>query len=249
MDPVALHFGAPRKRSPMNTPIPRLALATPSARTEALSEASIGELAPVSRSAFSPIGRLSQRVKSDEQLARDLQAGIADALTELFRRHSRALLQATRRIVGSEAEAEDVVQQVFLDVFRAIQQFDPEKASFKTWLFMFGYHRAFNHRRAMVAARIFDSCPLDDSGPIAFPGHSQAEQRVLVEQALGKLPARERRTIELIYFKGLTGAEAAAVTRESVRVVRHNLYRGLEKLRKILIEPEALEQPRKGGSR
>jgi len=233
----------------MSTPIPRLALATPSARTEALSQANIGELAEVCRSASSPIGRFTQRVKSDEQLARDLQAGIADALTELFRRHSGALLQATRRIVGSQSEAEDVVQQVFLDAFRAIRQFDPDKASFKTWLFMFGYHRAFNHRRAMVAARFFDSCPLDDSSPIAFPGHSQAELRVLVQQALGKLPARERRTIELIYFKGLTGTEAAAVTRESVRVVRHNLYRGLEKLRKILIEPEVPEETAKGGWR
>lgn len=115
----------------MNTRIPRLALATPSAQAEAIAEADVREL-PLVRRASSPLDRFSQRFKSDEQLARDLQDGIADALTQLFRRHSGLLLQVTRRIVGSEAEAEDVVQQTFLDVFRAIQQFDPDKGSFKT---------------------------------------------------------------------------------------------------------------------
>lgn len=232
----------------MNTPIPRLALATLSAQAEAIPEASVGDLTPLSHTSSSPLGRFSKRFKSDEQLARDLQTGVADALTELFRRHSRVLLRATKRIVGSEVEAEDVVQQVFLDVFRAIQQFDPNKGPFKTWLFMFGYHRAFNHRRAMIAARVFDSYPLDDSCSMANEAHSQAEVRVLVEQALGRLPARERRTIELIYFKGLTASEAAEVTQETVRVVRHNLYRGIERLRSILILPEAPEAE-KGGSR
>lgn len=233
----------------MNVRIPRLALAATSARAEAISEANVAEMAPVHRREVSSIGRLCQRFKSDEQLARDLQAGIADALTELFRRHSGVLFQVAKRIVGGEGEAEDVVQQIFLDVFRAIQQFDPQKGSFKTWLFMFAYHRAFNHRRAMMAARLFDACPLDDSHPIAPLAQSQAEIRVLIEQALSKLPARERRTIELIYFNGLTAAETAAVTQETVRVIRHNLYRGLEKMRKVLSERGTLEQARRGDSR
>lgn len=233
----------------MSVRIPRLALATTSARAEAISEASVAEMAPVRRQEASSIGRLCLRLKSDEQLARDLQSGIADALTELFRRYSGGLFQVAKRIVGGNAEAEDVVQQIFLDVFRAIQQFDPDKGSFKTWLFMFAYHRAFNHRRAMNAARLFDACPLDDSGPIALCARSsQAEVRVIVEQALGKLPLRERRTIELIYFRGMTATEAAAVTDETVRVIRHNLYRGLEKLRKILVESKMCEKSWAGGA-
>lgn len=114
---------------------------------------------------------------------------------------------------------------------------------------MFGYHRAFNHRRSMIADRIFDSSPLDDSFPIPLCTYSPAESRVLLEQALGKLPQRERRTIELTYFKGLSATEAAAVTGETVRVVRHNLYRGLEKLRKILKSPMVSEQNGEGDSR
>lgn len=49
-----------------------------------------------------------------------------------------------------EADAEDVVQQIFLDVYRSIQQFDRDKGSFKIWLFMFAYHRTFNSRRSKL---------------------------------------------------------------------------------------------------
>jgi RNA polymerase sigma-70 factor, ECF subfamily len=57
---------------------------------------------------------------------------------------------------------------------------------------------------------------------------------VLVEQVLSHLKPRQRRTIELIYYEGLTADEVSLRTGETVRVVRHNLYRGLEKLREAL---------------
>lgn len=228
----------------MSTRIPRLALATESIRTEAIAGATVPELAATAQnSEQSSIGRLCQRLKTDEQLARDLQSGNADALTELFRRHCGPLFHIARRIVGSAEEAEDVVQQIFLDVFRSIHQFDSGKGSFKTWLFLFAYHRAFNHRRTMIAGGVLACCPLDDDLPTPICDSSPAEVRVLVDQALSQLPARERRTIELVYFRGLTATEASVATRETVRVVRHNLYRGLAKLREILAAPD----PRKSG--
>ncbi len=71
--------------------------------------------------------------------------------------------------------------------------------------------------------------------PVRSPGYSLAEMSVLIEQVLSHLQLRQRRTIELIYYEGLTAEEVAHRTGETVRVVRHNLYRGLEKLRKILL--------------
>jgi len=62
----------------------------------------------------------------------------------------------------------------------------------------------------------------------------RAEMLVLAGQVLSHLEPRQRRTIELIYYEGLTAEEVATRTGETVRVVRHNLYRGLEKLRKAL---------------
>jgi RNA polymerase sigma-70 factor (ECF subfamily) len=63
--------------------------------------------------------------------------GESDALTVLFERHSPLVFRIARRILRNDAEAEDTVQQVFLDVFRSAEQFEPEKGSFRFWLLMF----------------------------------------------------------------------------------------------------------------
>jgi len=186
------------------------------------------------------LSQLRQKLLSDEALAEHLQSGRPDALTLLFERHSPLLFAIARRILRNRAEAEDAVQQIFLDVFRSIQQFDPKKGEFKTWLLMFGYQRILNSRRRLVSRRFFNTGSFDELLP-DLPccserpiGYSPAEASVLVEQVMSHLQPRQRRTIELIYYEGLTADEVSLRTGETVRVVRHNLYRGLEKLRKAL---------------
>jgi RNA polymerase sigma-70 factor, ECF subfamily len=176
--------------------------------------------------------RVKKEFYSDETLAAQLQSGNADALTVLFKRHSPLLFGIARRILSNDAEAEDTVQQIFLDVFRSIQQFDAERGTFKTWLLMFTYQRTFNSHRTQHANRFYDTDPLDSTHEPGIARDSIAENRMLVEQVLRGLQPRQRRTIELIYYEGLTAEEVAQRTGESVRVVRHNLYRSLDKLRK-----------------
>lgn len=192
---------------------------------------------------------LMQTLWTDEQLAEDLKGGNADALTVLFRRHSPLLFQIAKRIVKNDAEAEDAVQQVFLDVYQSVDLFDSKKGTFKSWLLMFAYQRSFNRRRAQIANRFFDTDPLEEGLPGMQPvavRRSVAESSILAAQALSCLQPRQRRTIELIYYEGLTAEEVARRTGESVRVVRHNLYRGLEKLRQVL--HAGTNQPRSKGT-
>jgi len=125
---------------------------------------------------ISLIGLLRQRFLSDEELAKDLQRGNADALTVLFERHASSLFRIARRVLRNEAEAEDAVQQTFLDAFRSIQQFNPEKGGFKTWLLLFAYQRISNCRRSLAANRFFDTDPFDELLPAVFP---------LTERSLG----------------------------------------------------------------
>jgi RNA polymerase sigma-70 factor (ECF subfamily) len=105
---------------------------------------------------------------------------------------------------------------------------------------MFGYQRILNCRRRLISHRFFDTNSFDELLPELPPcperpvGYSPAEASLLVEQVLSQLQPRQRRTIELIYYEGLTAEEVSLRTGETVRVVRHNLYRGLEKLRKVL---------------
>ncbi len=223
----------------MSSRIARLVFGTPDVPASEFGDACLAEL-PASPSVAGPslLGQLRHRLLSDEALAGHLRNGNADALTVLFERHSALLFAIARRILRNDAEAEDAVQQTFLDVFRSIQQFDPEKASFKTWLLMFAYQRVFNSRRSLAAARFAETDPFDELLPELScktqSTYSLAEISVLVEQVLRQLQPRQRRTIELVYYEGLTAEEISARTGETVRVVRHNLYRGLERLRKTV---------------
>ena len=190
-------------------------------------------------------------IRSDEDLAEALRNGDSDALSVLFKRHSRIVFGIARRILRHDAEAEDCVQQIFIDVFRSIDQFDRDKASFKTWLLLFAYHRTLNRRRSMISARVFSTESLEDFMPELFvctgAAEAQLHDRLLLKKALGNLQGRQQRTIELTYYEGLTAEEIAMRTGETVRVVRHNLYRGLEKLRLQLCSSAA--STGKGGPR
>jgi RNA polymerase sigma-70 factor, ECF subfamily len=225
----------------MSSRISQVMFGIASSQTAGVFDAGVEEM-PLAAPALGSLlpRQLQYKVLSDERLAGCLQNGDADALTVLFERHSPLLFAIARRILRNEAEAEDAVQQIFLDVFRSIQQFDSEKGEFKSWLLMFAYHRSFNRRRHLCATGFFSTDSLEDnlsegvSGAVRSAGYLSIDASILIRQILGRLQPRQRRTIELTYYEGLTADEVAVRTGETVRVVRHNLYRGLQKLRGVL---------------
>lgn len=214
-----------------------LAISTSLAQTD---ERACTTAQAVKPAAKSLLRYLKLKLKADEALVKDLLLNQPDALTVLFERHSALVFRIARRILNNDVEAEDIVQQVFLDLFRAADQFRPEKGSFKSWLLMFTYHRAFNRRRQLRTRSFYDSGSIEDlphelaEGAGRSLGLAPAEAAILVEQMLTQIQPRQRRIIELTYYEGLTAEQASDVTGESVRVVRHNLYRGLHNLRTAL---------------
>lgn len=235
----------------MSLRIPRLPGSLPS-----LSGSNSGECAADPRIASLGLGgsllrSVRLRLKTDEELVLDLLANEPDALTVLFERYSALVFRIACRILRNDAEAEDAVQQVFFDVFRAAEQFEPEKGSFKTWLLMFTYHRTFNSRRQLHTQGYYDADSVEALPQELMQGAARrlslasAEAVVLVGQVLKLIQPRQRRTIELIYYEGLTAEQTSEVTGESVRVVRHNLYRGLEKLRGALGSKSPKSQQKK----
>jgi RNA polymerase sigma-70 factor, ECF subfamily len=188
------------------------------------------------------LNRVKLKLKSDEELVVLLQAGDADILTVLFERYSALIFRIARRILGNDAEAEDAVQQVFLDFLRSVDKFDPLRGTFKAWLLMFAYCRTINHKSRLTSRHFYETDSLEDTpeellagSKRAFPFNSGEISRI-VDEALGSIQPRQRRTIELVYYEGLSPAEVAERTGESVRMVRHNLYRGLDKARSLLFE-------------
>jgi len=197
-----------------------------------------------------PLCRL--RALGDEELAGELARERHDALTVLFERHSGLVFRIARRILRNDGEAEETVQQVFLNVYRSIGQFDPEKGTFKTWLLQFAYHRAINRREHLISKRFYDAEQLDEEWIEGNQGEvgkllqqSPQETSHLINQLLIAIKPAQRTVIELTFFHGLTAEEIAERTGQTASVVRHNLYRGLKKLRSLLVE-QKLEARKKG---
>jgi RNA polymerase sigma-70 factor, ECF subfamily len=180
---------------------------------------------------------------SDTDLMDALRRGCNDALAVLFERHSALVFRIARAILRDDGEAEETVQRVFLDVFRAVNQFNPARGSFKTWLLQYTYHRTINRREHLQANQFYNREELDESTPSELfygAGHlvclPPQEVACLVEQVLALLEPRQRKVIELTYFEGLTAEEVARATGNSASSVRNNLYRGLSKLRNAVLE-------------
>jgi RNA polymerase sigma-70 factor (ECF subfamily) len=174
---------------------------------------------------------------SDEGLIQYIIAGRHDALTVLFDRYHRLVFSVAVRIVRDPGEAEEVVQTVFLDIFRAAANFDPAKGILKVWILQYAYHRALHRKRHLVANHFYRWEDLESAIEM---GSSRAlsgelpEVLRLAEEMLEKLNPRRRKVVEMTYFEGLTAEEIAGRLGETVHAVRHDLHRGLAALRKVL---------------
>lgn len=177
---------------------------------------------------------------TDEELMAKLRAGEGDALAVLFDRYHRLVLSIALKIVRDAGEAEDVMQNVFLEIFRSVAQFDPSKGTTKTWLLQYAYHRSINRRQQLNSRHFYrqdDIADVDtrlgETGS-SIGNLSHHELKHLLRQGLATLNGQQRKVLELASFDGLSMNEIAAKTGESVSNVRHYYYRGLKKLRTFI---------------
>lgn len=179
---------------------------------------------------------------SDEELMACLNSGCHDALAVLFDRYHRLVLSIALRIVRDPGEAEDVMQTVFIDIFRAVAQFDPSKGSTRTWILQYAYHRAMNRRQYLNTRGFYRLESFEDfegslsSNESILCKFSLGEIRHLLKEGMQTLTAPQRRSIRLATSEGLSMQEIADKTGESLVNVRHHYYRGLKKLRSMFID-------------
>lgn len=177
----------------------------------------------------------------DDALAAELNRGRHDALAVFFERHSSSVFRISRRILGDYGEAEEVVQQVFLETYERIAQFDPRKGHFKSWLMRKAIRRAIDRKRHLKSQGIYGWTEIDEEATADLSSEgailqlSRQEIGHLVKELLEALPARERKVINLRFFKGFTLEEVQRETKETLPAVRHLYYGGLKKLRSALL--------------
>ncbi len=194
---------------------------------------------PVTSAFGVPVVRMTNL--SDEDVMERLRQGNAEALPVLFDRFYRLVLKVALRILRDPGEAEDVMQEVFLEIFNKAAQFDPARGSAKTWILQYAYHRSLSRRQYLALRKFYDryhvsECEVSESNVVAasWRGLTFQEWRRVIEQGLATLPEKQRKTIELVCFHGLLLSEIAERTKESLPNVRHHYYRGLQGLRKFL---------------
>jgi RNA polymerase sigma-70 factor (ECF subfamily) len=161
-----------------------------------------------------------------------------DAAADLYGRYGGKVFSLARRILRDSADAEDVVQEVFAQVWRTASRFEATRGSVAAWLLMITRTRAIDRLRAREARPDM----MGDADPDALPGGGPApadqllseEQAVRIRDAMLQLPDAQRTALELAYYDGLTHSEIAERLTEPLGTVKTRIRTALATLRRRL---------------
>ena len=172
----------------------------------------------------------------DRALVARVTEGDGGALEALYGRYGSACYGLARRILSDEQLAQDVVQEVFLTVWRDAHRFDGSRGGFSSWLLSMTHHKAVdavrreeNHRKRRSAAELLDERPAE---------HPQVDDQVWsgirrerVRTALQTLPVPQREALVLAYFGGYTQREIAGLTDTPLGTVKTRMLMGMRRLK------------------
>jgi RNA polymerase sigma-70 factor (ECF subfamily) len=173
----------------------------------------------------------------DAELVRLLQSGDMGAFDQLFNRHKELVYNVARKMMGNEDDALDLLQEVFLRAYQKIGKFEPNPASFSTWLYRLTVNLCIDElRKRKKSATIV---PLEEglSEMQADTSEDNAISRDVERQvykALDSLKEKERAIVILKDLEGLTYKEIAEVFKCSVGRVKSRLHEARQKLKTIL---------------
>jgi RNA polymerase sigma-70 factor (ECF subfamily) len=175
---------------------------------------------------------------SDNELAQELMRENHEALAIILDRYQRLVFTIAFRIVRDIGEAEDLVQDIFLQIYRKVKLFDPSKGIFKVWLMRCAYTTSLKRRCKLARKRFYASVALDEALPVAIPWEDSNNGLLLhheasrfVNQALSSLGSKQRKAVDLIAIEGLTLKEAAERMGYSIAATRNYYFRGVMALR------------------
>jgi RNA polymerase sigma-70 factor (ECF subfamily) len=180
-----------------------------------------------------------RRAATDGELAELVASGDRLALGELYNRHAGPCFALARRVLADRVLAEEIVQEVFLRLWRRPERFEPGRGSMRSFLFAQVHGRSVDLLRAETARRAreqrdaFRSPTIDDDLERAVAELSEGET---VRRALADLSDGERTAIELAYFGGHTYREVAQLLELPEGTVKSRIRSGLLRLRAALID-------------
>jgi len=167
---------------------------------------------------------------SDAELIVQVARGQQLALGALYDRYAGLLSTLLCRVLRDRQEAEDVLHEVFLEVWQHAADFNPARGTVRSWLVMRARSRALDRLRALTRTR----CLPQDAIAAEAPAAAAPAETLTIRRALSNLAPEMRQLLELGYFEGMSSAEIAAHEGLAVGTVKSRVARALAELRDVL---------------
>ncbi len=181
---------------------------------------------------------IASAFESDATLAARIAGGDPSALRRLYDRLAGRVRAVALRVLGRAVEADDVVQDTFVDVWGAAATYDPARGSLATWVTTIAQRRALDRLRRRgtrpLGDATLDELPVTGAGPHESVAEQQARARVV--RALEQLTAEQRAAIELMYFRGLSQSETATELGVALGTLKSRVRAAMERLGDLLDE-------------
>ena len=159
-----------------------------------------------------------------------IRAGEQQAMSELYDRYAKVVYAVALRVLQDAAAAEDVLQDVFLQLWRNPDAFDASRGSLAAWLSVISRHRSIDRVRQRRPGTDIEECVIT-SGPDL---RDETERALVVEKirgALAEMNPDQRTALEMAFFQGLTHAEIAEKTGQPLGTIKTRIRSGLQQLR------------------
>jgi RNA polymerase sigma-70 factor (ECF subfamily) len=168
-----------------------------------------------------------------------MMAGDEAALSAIYDRYSAMLFAMLMRVLNDRQAAEEVLQDLFMQVWQNAAQFDAKRGSLPAWLLVTGRNRAISRLRGSRYREVLEEKEGDYANTFASDQNiedeaARGELARSLTTALSTLPAEQRRALELAYFEGMTQSEIAAKTGTPLGTVKTRVRAAMQSLRQIL---------------
>jgi RNA polymerase sigma-70 factor (ECF subfamily) len=185
----------------------------------------------------------------DEFVLQQVRVGNRDALAVLFERYSQLIRSVAARILADPAEAEDLLQDMFIFIGRKSEVFDSSKSSARSWIVQMTYQRSIERRRYLTSRHFYGNTTsqTDLEHVVGSPtGESDYSPEVVfgrngLDKVIDEMSPDQRETLRLYFFEGYTLREIGEKLGQPLGNVRHYYYRGLDRLRKEMFRGSVRE--------
>jgi RNA polymerase sigma-70 factor (ECF subfamily) len=176
-------------------------------------------------------GTQAPHIEDDVKLIARMRAGDKDAMAAVYDRYRGIVYGVALRVLGNSTAAEDVLQEVFLRLWRNPNGFDAERGKLPAWLAVIARNRSIDYLRQRPPEDDIEDFTISSNIDLE-DGFARMQAVERIRAIISELPREQRRSLEMVYFEGMTQSEIAAKTGEPLGTIKTRIRTGLLTLRK-----------------